>query len=70
MRLTRHAKNELRNLQATLADVENVISNPIWVDRDPKGKPRYVGYVNEVRVRIVVALDEPDLIVTIHKRRS
>lgn len=69
MRLTRHAKNELRNLRATLADVEDAISNPIWVDRDPKGKPRYIGYVGAVRVRIVVALDEPDLIVTIHKRR-
>ena len=70
MRLTRHAKNELRNLQATLADIEDAISNPIWVDRDPNGKPRYTGYIGAVRVRIVVALDEPDLIVTIHKRRS
>jgi len=69
MRLTRHAKNELRSLQATLADVEEVIARPTSTDRDQDGKPRYVGYFGDVRVRVVVALDEPDVIVTIHKRR-
>lgn len=69
MRLTRHAKNELRSLKATLEDVEEVIARPVSTDRDRDGKPRYVGYIGDVRVRVVVALDEPDLIVTIHKRR-
>jgi hypothetical protein len=69
MRLSRHAKNELRSLQATLADVTQVISNPISIDRDPDGRPRYTGYIRETRVRVVLAIDEPDLIVTIHKRR-
>ena len=70
MRLSRHAKNEMRSLQATLADVEVVIANPVTVDRDPDGRSRYVGYIRDIRVRVVVALDEPDLIVTIHKRRN
>lgn len=39
------------------------------LDRDSKGKPRYTGEIGDVCVRIVVALDEPDLIVTIHERR-
>ncbi len=69
MRLTRHAKNRARHLGATLADVERVIDEPIDVDRDENGKPQYIGYINDVRVRAVVALDEPDLIVTIHERK-
>jgi len=67
--LTRHSKNELRNLKATVEDVERVIANPIKIDCDSDERPRYTGYIRDVRVRIVVALDEPDLVVTIHKRR-
>lgn len=69
MRLSRHAKNELRSLKATQADAELVIDSPIRIDRDEDGKPRYTGYIREVRVRVIVALDDPDFIVTIHKRR-
>jgi len=68
--LTRHAKNELRSLKATVGEAEAAIAMAIFVDRDADGKPRYTGYIRGVRVRIVVALDEPDLIVTIHKRRN
>ncbi len=70
MRLTRHAKNYLRRLGASVAEVERVIENPVEFDRDRNGKPRYTGTLQGVRVRVVVALDEPDLIVTIHDRRS
>jgi len=38
-------------------------------DLAPDGKSRYVGLIRGERVRIVVAVDEPDLIVTIHRRR-
>lgn len=69
MRLTRHAKNGLRRVGGTLEDAERVIANPVEVDRDDRGKPRYTGEIRGARVRIVVALDEPDLIVTIHDRR-
>jgi len=70
VRLTRHAKNELRTLGATLADVERAVANPVWVDNDPTGRRRYTGYIRDVRVRIVVAVDEPCLVVTIHERRN
>ena len=70
MRLSRHAKNELRRLEATIADVERVIDDPIRVDQDATGKPRFVGYIKGIRVRVILALDEPDFVVTIHKRRN
>lgn len=70
MRLSRHAKNEARRIEATVAEVEGVIADPTRVDRDRFGKPRYTGYIREFRVRVVVALDEPDFVVTIHERRN
>jgi hypothetical protein len=69
VRLTRHAKNFLRRLRATIDDAERVIEKPMLVDADEDGKPRYTGEIRGVRVRVVIALDEPDLIVTIHERR-
>jgi hypothetical protein len=70
VRLTRHAKNYLRHVGATLHDAERVIEEPTYVDQGADGKPRYTGEIRGVRVRVVVALDEPDLIVTIHDRRN
>jgi mRNA-degrading endonuclease RelE of RelBE toxin-antitoxin system len=68
--LSRHAKNELRALGAKLGDVEEAIADPIRIDSDPEGRPRYTSHIRGIRVRIVVAVDEPDLVVTIHKRRN
>jgi len=69
MRLTRHAKNGLRRVGGTLEDAEWVVVNPEKFDHDEQGKPRYTGAIRGERVRVVVAIDEPDLIVTIHDRR-
>jgi len=49
--------------------VERVITDPIDIDRDEDERPMYAGYIRGIRVRVVVALDEPDLIVTIHERK-
>jgi hypothetical protein len=69
VRFSRHAKNGARDIGATIADAEGVIANPIGVDIAPDGKRRYVGTIRGQRVRAVVAVDDPDLIVTIHRRR-
>jgi hypothetical protein len=70
MYFTRHARNRARGLGVSLADAEHVIGNAEWIDCDEDGLPRYTGYVGEFKVRIVIALDDPELIVTIHKRRK
>ena len=46
-----------------------MIREPDKTDVDEHGKPRYYGLVGNVNVCIVMALDEPDLIVTIYDRR-
>jgi hypothetical protein len=68
--LSRHAKNFLRGTPLTVLDVEGIIERPVFVDRDEWGRSRYTGVARDVRVRIVVAVDEPDFIVTIHDRRN
>jgi len=60
----------MRRLRLARSDAEFVVANPAGIDRDWRGRPRYLGYVRGLRVRVVVALDEPDLIVTIHPRRT
>jgi hypothetical protein len=69
MRFSRHAKNWARRRGFTVADAKQVIAHPVQADRDDHGRPRYTGEIRGIRVRIVVALDEPGLIVTIHNRR-
>jgi hypothetical protein len=69
VQLSRHAKNRLRRLKASIEEVERVVEEPTYFDRDRRGKPRYTGEIQGIRVRIVLALDEPDFVVTIHYRR-
>jgi hypothetical protein len=70
VRLTRHAKNRLRHLKGTVEDAERVIARSVGTEKDPYGRPRYLGFINGIPVKVVVAIDEPDLIVTIHERRK
>lgn len=51
-------------------DVADIVSAPLAVDRDTRGNPRYLGTIRGQTVRVVLALDDPDLVVTIHRRRK
>jgi hypothetical protein len=67
--LKRHAKNGLRRVKGTAEEAESVVRNSFENDFDQNGNPRYRGYIAGQRCRVVVALDDPDLIITIHPRR-
>jgi hypothetical protein len=69
MRFSRHAKNWARRFRVTIAEAEAVIAHPLSFHFGEDGKPQYTGYIRGIHVRIVVALDDPDLVVTIHERR-
>jgi hypothetical protein len=68
--LTRHAKNRARWIGITRSEIEEVVENPIRVDRDDRGRPRYLGEIDGRRIRVVVAADDPDVIVTLHPRKD
>ena len=68
MELSRHAKNKLRGLPMTQLEVESMISDPDVIYRDETGRPLYLGVVRGIPICAVVALDEPDLIVTVFRR--
>jgi hypothetical protein len=68
--LTRHAKNECRLYGIDRADAEAVVAQPLPLLRDNDDRPIYEGSVRGRVIRVIVALDEPDLIVTIYPRRK
>jgi hypothetical protein len=69
MRLTRRAKNGLRKVKGTAQEAESVVEKEFGKDFDKDGNSRYRGYIAGVHCRVVVALDEPDVIISIHERR-
>jgi hypothetical protein len=54
----------------TQAQVEAIVAGAAAHDRDQAGNPRYVGTIRDDRVRVVVALDDPDFVITVHRRRK
>jgi hypothetical protein len=69
VRFNRHAKNGLRRVKGTAQEAEAVVKNEFEKDFDPDGNPRYRGYIAGRRCRVVVARDQPDLIISVHPRR-
>jgi len=59
----------MRHLGLTRGDVAAIILASAVVDRDPDGRPRHVGFVDGRKIRVVLALDNPNLVVTVHERR-
>ena len=68
MRFKRHAKNGLRRVKGTTEEAESVVENSFGKDFDPDGNPRYRGFIGGKRCVVVVALDEPDVIITVFER--
>lgn len=68
MRFSRHARNQMQLYRLTEEDAELVRADPISTDTDPDGRSRFVGIVDGRRVRLVLAVDDPDLVVTFHER--
>ena len=68
MRFTRHAKNRMRQIGITPAQA-TVIAR--WGEPDgfdARGNRRRIGYVGDRRIRVVVALDDPDVVITLFER--
>lgn len=70
MRFSRHARNQMRRLGLSERDVDRVQAESEHRTQDPEGRMRYVGVVRGRRVRVVVAVDKPDFVVTVHERKT
>jgi hypothetical protein len=70
MTFSRHARNRMRRRKITPADVEAIVANPEKSDVDDSGKIRHYGTAANGRyIRIVLASENPDHVVSVHERR-
>jgi Domain of unknown function (DUF4258) len=70
VRFGRHARNRMRRRGWTEREVEQVVEAGSVHDHDAAGNPRYLGLIGDDRVRVVVALDDTDFVITVHRRRT
>jgi hypothetical protein len=66
---TRHAKNKMRDERLTPADVEFIVRNPLRTEPETKGNWRYLGQIEGRWFRVVIAGDDPDVVISVHPRR-
>ena len=67
MRLSHHAKNNLRLYGGTAAEVESVVKSRLKKGLDRRGNPMYVGFVGR-RPAVVVADDDPNYVITVFRK--
>ena len=69
MRLSRHARNEMRLYSIALDDVESAAGDPVARDVDDRGNTRLTGPTVDGRlILVVVAGDDPDFVITVFLR--
>lgn len=65
MRLSRHARNEMRLYRISPEDVEATVTDPAGRELDERGNTRLSGETSEGRpILVVVARDDPDFVIT------
>lgn len=68
-RYSRHAKNGLRWLGATEEEFDEILWAHAPHDLDEDGRPRFIVNYEGKLVRVVVALDRPGYVITLHEWR-
>lgn len=65
MRFSTHARERLSERNVTEDEVASVVDGYDVSFADPKGNPCYVRQVGERRIKVVVALDDPNFVITV-----
>ncbi len=66
MRLSRHARNEIRLYRIGPEDVEATMTDPAGRELDDRGNARLTGETGDGRpILVVVAGDDPDFVITV-----
>jgi hypothetical protein len=69
MRLSRHARNEMRLYRIGPEDVKATMAKPASRELDDRGNPRLIGKTGDGRpILVVVAADDPDFVITVFLR--
>lgn len=69
MRLSRHARNEMRLYGIDAADLQATIAKPVSRQLDERGNTRLGGTTRDGRpILVVVAGDDPDFVITVFLR--
>lgn len=69
MQFSRHARRRCRLYNVTQKEVDAAFPEAERVGTDNQGRPLYDMQIRHIRIRAVVALDRPDLIVTLFERK-
>jgi hypothetical protein len=70
MRFSRHARNAMRLYRIERVDVDAILALPAETGQDGRGNHFVIGYLGERRIRVVIAADDPDFVITVHERRA
>ena len=70
MRFTRHARQRLKLYRVTRDQAEAIAASGTLTGHDASGNPRRTGAVDDRTIVVVIALDNPDLIITLYERRA
>jgi len=69
MRLSRHARNEMRLYRISTQEVEATVTNPTGRNLDDRGNARLTGETGDGRpILVAVAGDDPDFVITVFLR--
>jgi Domain of unknown function (DUF4258) len=69
MRFTHHARNRMRHYGISLAEIRVVLADPIHTRQDGRGNQKVTGAVGGRSVVVVLAADDPGLIITLYTKR-
>jgi hypothetical protein len=70
VRFTRHARQRLKLYRVTRDQAEAIADSGALTGEDARGNPRRTGAVEARTIVVVIALDNPDLIITLYERRA
>lgn len=70
MRFTRHARQRLKLYRVTRDQAQAIAASGALAGHDAKGNPLRTGAVDARTIVVVIALDNPDLIITLYERRA
>ena len=59
----------MRHLRLATPDLLSVLAHPTRTSQDREGKVRIDGLIRGVRIRIVIADDDPTVVITVFERR-